>query len=107
GGGGRKGGGAGGTLSSLRTASAACLQSSSEAKDWIWLVVGVVGLPDTTHCSDTRSTHSIRPLPFWSRRAAGGRENVPQGKIALAILANNGPASYPRSWPADFKSSPS
>jgi hypothetical protein len=68
-------------------ASAALLQSSSDAKCSMSSVLGGVGLPNTTHCNETKRTHSIK-APHLAQKDASHGLKVPAGtgRVGLAIL---------------------
>jgi hypothetical protein len=76
-------------------ASAAFLQSCSDANDSMTVVLGGVGLPDTTHCNETKRTHSIRTPNLALARGREKSEEAASrglkvaagtGRIGLAIL---------------------
>lgn len=54
-------------------ASAAFLQSSSDANCSMNTVLGGVGLPETTHCNETKRTHSIQNPTSGANRKAERR----------------------------------
>jgi hypothetical protein len=97
-----------GAFISALIASAALLQSSSDANPSICWVVGLVGLPRTIHCKETKRTHSIRYLQLCTsisqpvkaallRQPADGRSSVlapsrgmiPSKISVLAVTSRN------------------
>jgi hypothetical protein len=57
---------------SVLIASAAFLQSSSDANGAICVVVGLVGLPKTIHSRETKRTHSTKRLPLSAKHTTAG-----------------------------------